>query len=218
MKDTQLFSNGEIRDSLFAVASSILTELLYDQLSNSHYEIQNIDQKVVLIQVDEHGLLWKLVFITMLFLSIWALISIVVPRLIGFLDRFRYKNVKKYSTKEVIANYNEVKDDIIRLCNLNSNYFNLLYVDEIAAAINQLYYTFCPQQKQNKRIVISSFRSDSMVDDIGNLISPYEYKILINQAEFLLKIFPTIKGYPMADNDYKILKRRLYELKNIKIA
>lgn len=218
MEDTQLFANNEIRNSLFAVASSILTELLYDELSNIHYEVQNTGQGVMLIQVDEHGLFWKLMFIIGIFLSIWALISVVIPILIRFLGRFRYRNVKTYTTEFVVANYRNVKANIIKLSKINSNQFNLLYINEIATTINQLYAIFCPDQKRNKRVVTSSFRDGVTVDNMESRISPYEYQIMINQAESLLEIFPTIQGHPMADNDYEMLKKRLDRLKNIKIA
>lgn len=210
MKKKTLFTWDNISSALYAVASSILTSALYDELSNTTYSIQNDRQGTVIIPVSKLGLESKILITGALFFIIWMLLWVlfsVIPRAV---QRIKYRNIEPYSQQEIISQFRSAKQTILSLQNSSIN--PVLYADELAAAIRSLYMAFCPGRPELAHTVKAAFRIGNTPDDIGQYISPYDYQAVIDEAEILVSKLRE-KGYGSIDEllllDCRELSRKI---------
>lgn len=77
--------------AISAVASGILTSLLYDQLANSHFEIIMQEGKTLLVPVSNRTFAFQFAIISGIFLISWLIISMIIPFAIYMFERISYK-------------------------------------------------------------------------------------------------------------------------------
>lgn len=218
----KLFPDNNIQNALFAVASSILTSILCDEFTDGNYVIQQTAEQIKIIQIREHNFVMQIFFIIGIYLIIWCLITLLVPRIFHFLSRFRYPKIKNYSKKMVVSHYKETKHSILKLhgviCNEgkeNDISYITLYTEELSCIINKMYATFCSPKEYNRKVIKSSFRKGVSINDIGLFISPYEYYALIEEIKKLLDICLSNNTDPISQLDYEKLQARINKLENI---
>lgn len=216
MKDRKESFGSRISGGLFAVASSILTNIIYDELSGICYEVSSTGDRVFLVQVSEFTFMQKMGFIGVTFFAIWFVILAVWLFLPKAISQIRYKNIRTYSRKQIVSSYREAKKYIIKIKD-SSNISNdiILYTDDIAIAVNTLHKVFCPTKKSLKRIVNSVFRTGATIFDMGQLISPYEYSAVIESADKVLRCLSQYSSSEMLQKDCTKLKQEIIELKEI---
>lgn len=183
MKKTH-FTWDNISSALYAVASSILTSALYDELSSVSYLLQETRQGRMAIPIGELGLGTKILIIGALFLAIWLTMWILFSVIPRTARRIKYRNIEPLSQQQIISQFKSAKQTILSLQNSAVN--PLLYADELATAIRSLYMAFCPSRPELACTVKVAFRIGDMADDIDQYISPYDYQALIDEAEKLV--------------------------------
>ena len=207
--------------ALSAIASSILTSIIYDEFSSPGYEAICSNGKLQLNQIEEYGFWGKCLLIILIFLLFWTVISLVIPFAHYVLKRFRYRNKRQLRKADILEAYQSSKKDILRLVEKGllldgtcCNDMKMLYTEEISLIVIRLYKTFCPGKKLLAHLVKSTFRTGETVYEIGRYISPFEYNELICTVEKLLGLFADSHN-KMLKSDYSNLQKQLNELKQI---
>lgn len=207
--------------ALSAIVSSILTSILYEELANCSYEVVRLGDSLRLNQISEHNFFQKCLLIILIFLFIWAIISVTIPLLYYVMRRFRYRNRRKFRKSDVLKTYQSSKEDIRYLLEKvwvlgrnDCDSAGILYSEEISLIIIKLYSTFCPGKRYLDNIVKSTFRTGETVYEIGRYISPFEYDEVICAAEKLLNLFSDSQT-SMLSSDYLRLKEQIDALKQV---
>lgn len=202
--------------ALLALASSVLTDLLYGELSNARYEGCLIDEKITLEQINSIDFWTRLGAIGLLFFATWTILFIFrwfFPKLI---NRVKYRNKKNYTRSKVYGDFITVKEILIETADKVDVEPEriVLYTDKIGDAIVRLHDTFCPQKQKLKRVVKASFRTGTMTD-FGQRISPYEYLATIDMANKLLRCLEAANNDIMLQSDCKGLCNQIEDLKAV---
>lgn len=214
MKKTE--SIRAISSALLALASSVLTDLIYGELSNVSYEVRFIDGITLVEQTNELSFGIRLLAIGAVFFTIWTFLFIVrwcFPQLI---KRMTYRNKQNYTKRDVYLNYVSAKSILAEtMRNTQTESLTaIFYSKEIESAVTLLYNTFCPSKKRLCRVVKATFRTGT-VGDFEQRISPYEYLAVINVAENLLMTLKCANKDSMLQEDCKMLYRQLEQLKKV---
>lgn len=204
--------------ALLALASSVLTDLLYGELSNARYEGQLIGEKISLVQINSFGFWTRFFAIGFLFFATWIILFIFrwfFPKLI---NRVKYRNKKSYTKSKVYVDFMTAKNILIETANkIDAEPDHvILYTEKIGGAIVQLHDTFCPQKQMLKRVVRASFRTET-ITDFGQRISPYEYLAAVDMASRLLRHLETTSDDAMLHANCQSLCHQLEELRAILI-
>ncbi len=184
MKREIIFTWDNISSALYAVASSILTSALYDELSSTSYSIQNTQQGTVITPISELNLWEKMLITAALFLVIWIVLWILFSVIPHITQRIRYRNIAPYSQQQIVTQFRSAKQTIMKLQSLTVN--PLLYADELAKTIRSLYKAFYQSRPGHAYTIKAAFRTGDMADDIEQYISPYDYQAVIDEAEKLV--------------------------------
>lgn len=216
---------NKIINATSAVASGILTELIYSELSNSYYEKQIINDVETFIEINQTPFWKKFIFILLVFLTIWILISIIIPRTAYLVKSFHRKRKPTYNTKEMTIIFNKILENIQNISfALNNNCsrisLEILYFDEIATSINRLYAIFCSTNLIQKRTVKIVFRDSSSAAIKDNQISKVEFYYLLCIMDKLLNEYTKTKPNDenlakIFETDITALQDKLEELKEI---
>ena len=189
---SNLKKENKILDATIAVVSGILTELIYNEISISYYQKQIINEVETFVEISQTPFWVKLSIILSLFLAIWILLSIVLPRIIYKIKSIHHKRKPTYNNREVINIFNDIKREAQNISFVfNSDFskisFGLLYSDDIAICINKLHAIFCSNSKIQKKTIETVLRNSASISTKGNLISKYELVSLICVLEQLFK-------------------------------
>lgn len=187
---SNLKKENKILDATIAVVSGILTELLYSEISISYYEKRIINKVETFVEISQTPFFIKLLIIISLFLAIWILLSIILPRIIYKIQSMRHKRKPTYNNREVISIFNDTKREVQNIAFVFNNGFSkisfgLLYSDDIAICINKLHAIFCSNSRIQKKTIETVFRNSASISSKGNLISKYELVSLICVLEKL---------------------------------
>lgn len=218
-------TESKIITATSAVASGILTELIYSEMSNSYYEKQIINDVETFIEINQTPFWKKIIFILLMFLSIWILISIISPRVVYLFKSIHRKRKPTYNTKEMTIIFNEIMKTIQGISFSFKNSCSvplskMLYFDEIATSINKLHAVFSstnPIQKRTVKFVFRDSNSSTVKDD---RISKVEFHILLFIMEELLnecakEKFNNESIDKMLETDIKAVQGKLNKLKSI---
>lgn len=207
--------------ALSAIASSILTSIIYDEFSSPGYEVVYSNGKLQLNQIEEYGFWGKCLIILFIFLLFWTVISLVIPLAHYMLKRFRCRNKRQLRKSDILEAYQSCKKDILRLVEKGlllegtcCNDMKMLYTEEISLIVIRLYKAFCPGKKPLDHLVKSTFRTGKTVYEINRFISPFEYNELICTVEKLLGLFAGSND-KILKSDYSNLQKQVDELKQI---
>ena len=173
--------------ALLALASSVLTDLLYGEISGTRYEGQLSGERLTLEEIGDFDFKTRLLYISFLFFVTWTVLFVIrwcLPRLVR---RLQYRNKQSYTREKVYSDFILAKTILAetrRTDKLEPKNI-LLYSEKIGGAITLLYSTFCPHKKRLELVVKNSFRT-GLICDFGQRISPYEYYAVIRVAYELL--------------------------------
>lgn len=205
-----------ISSALLALASSVLTDLVYGEISNAGYEMQFVDGKVILEQVNELGFGIRVLAIGIVFFATWLLLFTVrwcFPQLV---KRIVYRNKHNYTKDRVYSNFVLAESILLetgRMIKAEPN-TTIFYAKEIGKVVTSLYNTFCPPKKRLSRVIKATFRT-GVAGDFDQRISPYEYFALIDVAEEQLTALTAASEDSMLKDDCKRLCDQLNELRSI---
>lgn len=176
------------------LTSGVLTSLIYGLLSGSSYRLKIEGQNY---EVASTGMnLWcALVLVIVTFLSLWALISTLIPWLIRIRKRFAYDKIKKITAKNLISVLDETKDSIRKLYlifspeNAKNEHLLRLHSRELAKTILRLHGTFLPQNRQLRKTIEKYFRQYeySTIITIDQKVSGYELAAAVALLRYMLR-------------------------------
>lgn len=195
MEKYKKFEN-KIWNAITGLTSGVLTSLIYDIISNTAYTVRKINN--VEIIESTNGGVNAIISILALFFSIWIVISVIVPRVIKFLDRFRFKKIKKYRRNDLAYEFELKKNQILKIKedafdrNRENNFENILAlsVKNLAIVITDLHRIFYPANKKLKKRIRQSFRSPehSSIITLSDEISGYEFSSLLSVIEEMVDV------------------------------
>lgn len=194
MKLKGFLRENRVWSALSAVASSVLTDLFYDEISATSYSVIMQGAEPLIVEVDAYPLISKLLIIAGVFLSIWLTIGILFPLIVGFVKTRCYKRVKIYSSESICKLYKEETNNVLLITEAVTNFEHpnafaaTLYISRLMSVVNNLYVIFCSPKSSTRRSITASFRNGGSLDNIDNRISVYEYEELLNEIERLLKL------------------------------
>ncbi len=212
MEKTRVEKN--LYNALAPVVSSILTNILYDIISTSHFEKKIVNEKELFLEIEKYTTQTQLAIVIISYFLIWFLIAILLPRGVYLINSVRYKHKHVYRTKEIIKRYNRIKETIksilpiIQTYNQDADYI-MIYSDDLAKCINEMHLLFC--ERNNSKNV---FRKSSVVSK-GHYISSYEYTALIKSMQKLLLITMSDTQNEACQHDYKELNKKIDALLSI---
>ena len=203
-----------------ALISSIISNIICDALSFSHFELLTVEGKTTIVEISNFSTIERILITLISFSSLWFLIGFVLPTIFSFVKSRKLKKKKKHNKKSILANYEqikcEVKTHLYEQLTLNfSHETRTLYSGDIARWINELHLLFYPSNNWQKKVIHSSFRSGTTVNDAGKYISPYEFDCLLRTIERLLDSIFKEADDKLMQNDYAKLKEKLQTLKKV---
>lgn len=218
--ETKFAFSGKLWSEISAIVSSILTNLIYEELTSTEFELITTGEKNLVVQLNDGEFGKRIAVILGIFFCLWFAIYVFVPVFLELVDRVRCHNMKGFKKSKVVSIFERMRKKVIEVSAQFSTLsaetsFVLLYSSEIAQIINSMYITFCPRTKHLNKIVKSSFRGGATVYDIGRYISPYEFDALLNELEKLVEVLLASSDSSVLLVDSMALKEEISELKNV---
>lgn len=208
-----------ISNSMQAIATGILTDLIYDKfLSASYYEVIFEDKTIhKIVEVNELPLYIQIPIIVLTFFCIWMFLSIIPPQIQHFMQYRKYNYKKIKNTKDVIKLYEENKQTITSVMQLTNNLPNdqkLLYLHDIFVCINNLHSIFCSKNSLQITTCKSVFRTTQSINTKVNYLSKYEFLALISIIQSFLDEATKNNTNTMLKADVKGINDMIKELNN----
>lgn len=211
-----------MQNSMGAIASSILTDIICSSLANDSYILKIIDLQPTFIPVNENRPI-KIGIILLIFSVSWIMISVIIPLIVKFIKRFQFKKIIRHSPKYIASQFELRKKETLNLEKIffnKDNTFNyntaLLNTKDLAIIITDIHKNFCPHNKQLKMLMKHNFRNHnhSTIINIANKISDYEFYSLINLLEKMVNsIFLLTTQNSLLKKDCLEMQGMLNELK-----
>ncbi len=173
------------------ITSGILTDLIYNEISTSHYQKQIIDDIEIYVQIDKLPSVTKVLIIALIFISIWLILSVVAPRLLYLKKATSHKREHALNTKEIMNSYIMIKEKVKSISLLisenESSEYKLLYSDDLTNCTNTLHSVFCSTLKKQQTTVRATFRTSTSINTKGIRISPYEFLALLSVIKDIIE-------------------------------
>lgn len=224
----QLF-DSKLWKAITAVASGIMTSLLYDLLSSPSYVLHQEGVNYILTPDGNNAksTFFSIIFILLLFLFLWGVFTAII--LIGskISKQLRFREPEYVNGKKLVATISEAKKKMLLLkdiyfCHEHGNITNIdfisLHLTELATIICSLHKNFIPCNKYRKSHMKDYFRHPdySSIINITDSVSKYELLALI---ELLNKMVEIISSYnledELIDQDCGEMKTMLKDLKDV---
>lgn len=200
------------------ITSGILTDLIYNEISTSHYQKQIINDIEIYVQIDELSSISKVLIIALIFISIWLILSIIVPRLLYLKKSISHKREHSLNTKEIMNSYIDIKEKVKSLSLLVSENelpeYKLLYSDDLTNCVNTLHSVFCSKLKKQQTTVRATFRTSISINTKGVRISSYEFLAVLSVINDIIEEVMS-SGNIDCKQDKENLLAKLKEIKNI---
>lgn len=172
---------AKLWNAVSMLTSGVLTNMIYGLLSGSSYEL-NVDGKHYEITSTGMNIWHAFAIIIFTFLSLWALISVLIPFFLKIRKRFEYDKIERSTAKDLIRVLDEtsesIKDLYLIFDSANGKNKDLLRLHsrELAKAILRLHRTFLPQNKRLRKIIEKYFRqyTHATIVTIDQKVSGYE--------------------------------------------
>lgn len=209
----------DTRNTLIAIPSSIITNLIYDLLSttsyvvkpnNTYYTIQSISNiPITLLTILSVFLLFILIWITLI--TFFKLVEKIYKQL-------SYNKIQYYAGEYLVHEYTQLKNRTIELHNKiddsATNNKTELYLRDLIEIVSSLKSLFSPFLYAPDYYTKGCFRSiPSDIMNINIAISPYEYSALISLLDDMVRnISPLGNSNPLIALDCKNLRKTLYDL------
>lgn len=203
----QVFES-KLWQAITAVASGIITSLLYDLVSHSSYIIQPKGSHYMLISDnnDTARTFLTICSIFILFFSIWVIITLLIQISSNISKHLVFKKMKNISGYKLANEYAKAKEQTF---NLNNNFFYKaksisdityikLHLRDLSIIITSLHVHFYPHNLYQRSHIKHYFRKPehTTIINIGNTISQYEFQALI---ELLKKMVEQASSYASED-------------------
>lgn len=215
MKSKFEFFSLKASSVVSAFASGILTELLIQFLDFSRYAINlnsNTEGIVYIEQVGSNELI-IIALTAVVYIVLFCFLNYVIPFLIFRLRSIKYRGKLRYSKKQIVSKYNDIRLNLISLLDKASEYSDECCFKRMTSSfecisleVNELYKIFCASSNRNKSSIKSAFRMHearthkTLLSDIGHYISLYDYLMLLKSIEeFYDELLCSIVG-KTADN------------------
>ena len=219
------FADKELIDSLSAITSGILTNIIYDGFFPYYYEKVNTSDTIKFVQIEKFNFFQKLLMIVSIFLLIWFFLAVLIPSIIKTVKILSYKKKKLHSQAAIVTIYNNInkkmqkliQNNVFILFNNNTNCDITVLSSEISNYINELHMIFCPSKYIQKKVVKSAFRHGNTVNDISKYISYYEFNSLINNIEFIFNLIFQNSNDDLQRKDYHLLYKKINDLKSLNV-
>lgn len=223
----QVFES-KLWQAITAVASGIVTSLLYDLVSHSTYVIQQVNSQYVLMPDSSNtkGTLLSVCGIFVLFFSIWGIIIFIIQIGTKVSKQLSFKNIQKISGRKLVFEYTKAKQQTI---DLNNNFYtkskgvsNISYIKlhlrDLSVIIVSLHAHFYPHNTLQKAHMKHYFRKPdhSTIISINNTISKYEFLTLIELLYLMVSQASLYaRGNILMTCDCEEMFQMLKELKSI---
>lgn len=183
------------------LTSGVLTSLIYGLLSGSSYEL-NIEGKHYEVTSTGMNIWCAFGLIVITFLSLWTLISVLIPWLLRIRKRFAYDKIKKITAKDLIRVLDETKGSINDLyvifdsANGKNKDLLRLHSRELAKTILRLHSTFFPQNKRLRKIIEKYFRQyeHATIVTIDQKVSGYELAAAVALLQNMVSQLKMVAG------------------------
>ena len=211
--------SNEIGAALAAVASGIITNMIYSTLISINYEIEEINGTVVFVQKNLPNYLMILVIIV-IFCILWWFIYFIIPFLYNYFGYLITHNIPKYNGDYVVSMYKKSKKRLLTLMDLidNKGFDPVLFTYDIAIIIIELHKVFCPGNDILEKVMKNTIRRDSeTLYNMKTHISIYEIEKTIIFIDKFFKIIYKIDNFNQDQycKDFKKLQIQIEELKQV---
>lgn len=174
------------------VMSGILTEIIYNILSSSTYEIVERDGVYMCEAIPRISDWGAIVIVLITFFSVWFFIASVCPKIAHRCRTLIHHKPPVYDENDVLTMYNEsllkireIYTAIYHAQNLSSV---VLYSREFLACIVNMAKIFANEDEDTLSIVLSHFRTVASLNTVSEHISKYEYFELLDTADKIICI------------------------------
>ena len=211
-------SNG-ISASLAAVASGIVTNMIYATLVNINYEIKKTNETVILMQKSERN--YFMIFIVIaVFCILWWFIYFIIPHLYKYFGYLLSRNKPKYKSDYVMVVYKDAKKRLLNLIDSinNKGYDSGLFTYDIAIIIIELHKVICADNDMLKRVIKNTFRKDSELYNMRTHISIYEFEKTVDYIKIYFSKIYDAKFFGQEYQfckDFKNLQNEIAELEQV---
>lgn len=221
MSQKYSLSQEALSSSVSAFASTILTSLIYDIISESSFEITEISDlegyHYTVTEISRFNPLSQIVITVSLFIVSLFVIRIALPKIVSMISANVYKRTNFVSYKAIVARYDRICQRMIYIYNDLQKFVDanacVLYQKDVADMINELYKLFCDKSGMQKTAVKYAFRQGGSINDIGSFISYYEFNKRMKILDDMIgKIYNEIGDIGESSIDREQLRERIQKL------
>lgn len=184
-------SESKLWKAITAVASGIMTSLLYDLVSQTSYILRPEGNQYVIIADDSNmkNTTFAVISILLLFFSLWGVFTIIIQSASKLSKQLSFKKMEHISGNALVNAIDRAKEQTIYLkSSFNNESFSIsdstlakLQLRNLAAIITSLHVKFVPHNLYRKNHMKYNFRQPdhSTIINISNSVSKYEFLSLI---------------------------------------
>ena len=219
----QLFES-KLWKAITAVASGIMTSLLYDLFSQTSYVLQQEGTQYILRQSnnDVRSVLLTALSVFLMFFIIWIIFIFIIQIGVKISKQLKFHKIERIHRDKLVNIYINAKNQTIQLKKKFDNEPNAnsakLQLRELASIIIPLHTCFCPHNLRMKVHIKDYFRNpkhDTFLNVI-NMVSKYEFLSLIELLNEILKNFNFYSNDDeLMKNDCKNIAKLIDDLKNV---
>ena len=211
-------------NAISALTSGVLTSLLYDSLSDSSYVLEVEGVQYV---ITSNGLnFWGATFsIFATFISLWVVISILIPFILRMKKRFSYKKIKRVKIKEMVRAFEIAKEEVVRLYPIffpedpqgcDSELLKL-HNRDLAKIILLLQNKFNPPNTKLRARVVNCFRNPEHTSffTIHRRLSAYEFRAIVAVLQRMVDCVSSVDNDDLLSKDCNQMKEALKNLDNL---
>ena len=211
-------------NAISALTSGVLTSLLYDSLSDSSY-ILEIEGKQYIFTTS--GLsFWGAIFsIFATFISLWVVISILIPFVLRMKRRFSYKKINRVNIKEMVRTFEIAKEEVLRLYPIFfpedsqrcDSELVKLHSRDLAKIILLLQYNFYPPNTKMRARVVNCFRKAEYASflTMHRRLSAYEFRAIVAMLQRMVACVSSVDNDDLLSKDCTQMKEALSELDDL---
>ena len=175
-----------IKNAIFALTSSILTEAVFGQLFPEEYFVRFSNGRITIFEVADFSSWVTIASIVLTFIVFWVVFSFLLPLAKSFFLRIHFRNRRNYRKNEIVSAYQGVRKTVKEL-SINARSNPAQYYVDVCICVNTLYRFLCPKSSIAQRTVVSAFRKKESVRDMDRYITIYDYDVYVNALSILFE-------------------------------
>ncbi len=190
-------SSNKLWIIISSIASSILTNIIYDSIFPTTYiiYIDKSNQNMYIKPIDNNiSNILAIFMILFIFVFVWFFIAYATPYILNKVKFHTPFKKKRVGYKQLIYIYQKSKKEIQEIdekCGNWSTIKSLLYFEEIQTITNQLYNAFSTASKHSIEYAFNKYNS---FKSTGKYISTYEYSYFIRYLEKIVNNIILVKA------------------------